>query len=164
MKANRIPKIDSTKVNPTDTRAFGGPQVCGIDFDERYDALQLYPDSPSVGSAARKIAFGGQVAKGQAASLATTVDWSQGQSQSFVTADGTNVLTFSNGAAGQEYSLAVKQGATGSDLITWPAAVKWPAGSAPTLTTTAGRTDVFRFRFDGTDYIGSTVGLNYTLS
>ena len=32
-----------------------------------------------------------------------------------------------------------------SYTITWPAAVKWPAGLAPTITTTASRSDVFVF-------------------
>lgn len=32
-----------------------------------------------------------------------------------------------------------------SYTITWPAAVKWPAGAAPTITTTSGRSDVFVF-------------------
>lgn len=163
MKANKIPKVDISKTEPSDTRVYGGPQVAGIEFDEAYDALIVRPDSPSA-TTIRTIAFAGNRALGISATLATTVDWSQAQHQSFTTADGTNVLTFSNGVAGQSYKLVVKQGSTGSDLVTWPAAVKWPAGTAPTLTLTAAKSDVFEFKFDGTDYIGNTVGLNYTLS
>jgi hypothetical protein len=38
-------------------------------------------------------------------------------------------------------TLKITQDATGSRTITWPAAVKWPSGVAPTLTTTAAKTD-----------------------
>lgn len=34
------------------------------------------------------------------------------------------------------------QDATGSRLVTWPAVIVWPAATAPTLTTTAGRMDI----------------------
>jgi hypothetical protein len=41
--------------------------------------------------------------------------------------------------------------------------VSWSGGTAPTLTVTASKKDVFRFEaFDGTKWIGSTVGLNFT--
>jgi hypothetical protein len=161
MKANRIPKVDSTRTEPTDTRAYGGPQVAGIEFDEGYDALVLHLDSPQA-TTLRKLAFAGFRDIGAASSLATTINWAQAQHQELTLADGTNVLTFTGGVAGQTYKLGVKQ--TGSDLVTWPSSVKWSGGTAPTLTTTAGRTDVFEFLYDGTDYIGRTVGLNYTLS
>jgi hypothetical protein len=56
------------------------------------------------------------------------------------------------------------QDGTGSRTVTWPASVKWSGGTAPTLTTTAGRTDCFELVWDGTQYIARTVGLNYTLT
>ena len=54
-------------------------------------------------------------------------------------------LSFSNvPAAGKVYSLTLflNQDATGSRTVTWPAAVKWASGTAPTLTTTANKTDI----------------------
>ena len=53
-------------------------------------------------------------------------------------------LTLSNvPASGKVYALTLflVQGGT-PRTITWPAAVKWPSGTAPTLTNTASRTDV----------------------
>jgi hypothetical protein len=66
---------------------------------------------------------------------------------------------------GQTFRLIVVQDGTGSRTITWNAIYRWPGGTAPTLTTTAGKADVFEFtRFDANDvWIGSTVGLNYTV-
>ena len=53
------------------------------------------------------------------------------------------------------YVLHVIQDGTGSRLLTWNAAFKWPAGLAPTLSTVAGRRDIFSFVCDGTNLYGS---------
>jgi hypothetical protein len=47
--------------------------------------------------------------------------------------------------------------------IAWPASVKWPASTAPTLTQTANSTDIFMFQTvdAGTKWYGTTLGLNY---
>lgn len=60
--------------------------------------------------------------------------------------------------------MEVTQDATGSRVITWPANVSWATnGTAPTLTTTAAKTDVLRFTWSATaaKWRGETVGLNY---
>jgi hypothetical protein len=70
-------------------------------------------------------------------------------------------LTFPTAAFGKSFTLALVQDATGSRTVTWPASVKWPGGTAPTLTTTANKTDVFSFVcVDGTNWIGTTRGQN----
>lgn len=85
-----------------------------------------------------------------------------------ITLDANCTLTFSLPVRaetdGWQFDLLVKQDGTGSRTITWPASVKWPAGSAPTLTTTAGRTDWVQFitADGGTNWIGRSVALNYT--
>ena len=43
------------------------------------------------------------------------------------------------------FMLILKQDATGSRTATWPATVKWPNASAPTLTTTASKVDILNF-------------------
>ena len=53
------------------------------------------------------------------------------------------------------YILSVIQGGTGSYTITWNAVFKWPAGVAPSLTTTVGARDLFTFYSDGTNLYGS---------
>lgn len=65
------------------------------------------------------------------------------------------------GTAGAWYTLFLKQDATGSRTVTWPASVKWPGGSAPTLTLTAGKTDVFALFYDGTNHWGFFSGAAY---
>jgi hypothetical protein len=53
------------------------------------------------------------------------------------------------------YILSVIQGGTGSYTITWNGVFKWPAGVAPSLTTTVGARDLFTFYSDGTNLYGS---------
>jgi hypothetical protein len=47
--------------------------------------------------------------------------------------------------------------------VTWPAAVKWPGGTAPTLTSTASRSDVFVFYTNnaGTTWYAMTAAQNF---
>jgi hypothetical protein len=61
------------------------------------------------------------------------------------------------------FTLFAKQDGTGSRVPVWPASVKWPANIAPTLTTTAGKEDIFGFstRDAGTVYDGFINGLTY---
>lgn len=71
-------------------------------------------------------------------------------------------LTFPSPTSGSQFTLLLKQDGTGSRTVTWPAAVRWPSGTAPTLTPTAGKTDVIGFLSDGTYWLGFVGGLNFT--
>jgi len=84
---------------------------------------------------------------------ADTIDWNKGQKHKS-TLTGNVTFTFINPADTCNIILRLVQDATGSRTVTWPASVKWPAGTAPTLTTTANSVDVVAFYFDGTNYLG----------
>lgn len=66
-----------------------------------------------------------------------------------------------NGTAGS-FTLLLKANGT-AFTVTWPAAVKWAGGTAPTLTSTANKTDVFSFitTDGGTNYFGFKSGQNF---
>ena len=72
------------------------------------------------------------------------IDWTQGNQQ-LVTLGGNRTITFSGYIPGQTLRFVVCQDATGSRTLTWPAAVLWGGGTAPTLTTTANKCDVTTF-------------------
>ena len=77
-----------------------------------------------------------------------------------ITLTGSTTFTFSNPATSgttSNFLLAIKQGGSGSYTATWPASVKFPNNSTPSLTTTVGKVDIFNFfTFDGgTTYFGS---------
>jgi hypothetical protein len=93
-------------------------------------------------------------------STALTLNLRNGNAQKIVLT-GNCTFTFSNPSVGYPYVLRLVQDGTGSRTVTWPANVKWPGGTAPTLTTTASATDLVNIYYDGTNYYGSSA-LGYT--
>lgn len=84
---------------------------------------------------------------------AKTIDWTAGNKQR-ITLTAVCILTFT--APGGPANLMFKfvQDATGGRTVTWPVAVLWPGGTAPTLSTGAGAVDLVALYYDGTSYYG----------
>jgi hypothetical protein len=95
-------------------------------------------------------------------STAYTIDLANGSVQ-ILTLTGNCTFTFPTATAGRSFLLMLRQDGTGSRTVTYPAAVKWPASTAPTITATASRQDIFSFVSDGTNWYGATGGQNYTV-
>ncbi len=96
-------------------------------------------------------------------STAYTISLSNGSIQ-YLTLTGNCTYTFPTPVAGQSFTLIQKQDGTGGRTVTWPASVKWPGGTAPTLTSTASKADKFIFTaIDGSSWLGSNGGQNYTV-
>jgi len=96
-------------------------------------------------------------------STAYTIDLANGSVQ-YLTLTGNCTYTFPTPAAGKSFTLVQKQDGTGSRTVTWPASVKWPAGTAPTVTSTASKADKFVFTaIDSSSWLGSVAGQNYTV-
>jgi hypothetical protein len=93
---------------------------------------------------------------------AYTINLSDGTIQ-ILTLTGNCTFTFPTATAGKSFMILLKQDATGSRTVTWPAAVKWPNSTAPTITSTASRLDKYVFTADGTNWYGSNGGQNYTV-
>jgi hypothetical protein len=72
------------------------------------------------------------------------------------TINGNSTFTFSSAPSSVAYAFALELTHT-SGAITWPTSVKWPADTAPTLTT--GKTHIFIFVTDdgGTRWRGSSL-------
>ena len=78
-----------------------------------------------------------------------------------VTLGGNRTLALSNSDAGQKFIIRLTQDGTGSRTVTWFSTIKWAGGVAPTLTTTANKTDVFGFICTSAgNYDGFVVGYN----
>jgi hypothetical protein len=96
-------------------------------------------------------------------SNATTVNLQDGTNFSHTLTENTT-FTFSNPAASgksSSFTLKLVQDASASGFtVTWPAAVDWPAATAPTLTATASAVDYFVFitHDGGTTWYGFTAG------
>ena len=67
-----------------------------------------------------------------------------------------------NNTTGQFISILVIQDGTGSRTLTWNAAYEFKDDTAPTLTTTAAKGDLFVFRYNGSKWL--EVGRNQALT
>lgn len=92
---------------------------------------------------------------------ALTLDLDQGNVFD-VTLGGNVQFTFTGGLAGRAQSFTLILRNTSSRTITWPASVRWPAATAPTLTS-GNKVDIFTFiTVDaGTKWYGFVAGQNF---
>jgi len=88
-------------------------------------------------------------------STAITLALTNGTVQ-IITLTGNATITMPTAAAGKSFILFLKQDGTGSRTVTW-STVKWPGGTAPTITSTASKQDIYSFFSDGTNWYGITV-------
>lgn len=92
-------------------------------------------------------------------STAITLALTNGTVQ-IITLTGSPTITMPTAVSGKSFIVMLKTG-TGSYTVTW-STVKWSGGTAPTVTTTASKQDIFSFFSDGTNWYGATIGQNYT--
>ena len=92
-------------------------------------------------------------------STAITLALTNGTVQ-IITLTGNATITMPTATSGKSFILLLKQDATGSRTVTWSTVV-WPGGTAPTITATASKQDIYSFFADGTNWYGVTVGQNY---
>lgn len=93
-------------------------------------------------------------------STAITLALTNGTVQ-IITLTGNATITMPTATSGKSFILLLKQDGTGSRTVTW-SSVQWPGGTAPTITATASKQDIYSFFADGTNWYGTTVGQNYT--
>lgn len=93
-------------------------------------------------------------------STAITLALTNGTVQ-IITLTGNATITMPTAVSGKSFIMFLKQDATGSRTVTWTT-VKWAGGTAPTITATASRQDIYSFFSDGTNWYGVNVGQNYT--
>jgi hypothetical protein len=87
----------------------------------------------------------------------TTIDWGVGNLYKHTFGAQNETFTFTAPTNPGTFILILVQDSVGSRTATWPASVDWPAGTAPTLTTTATTgTDIIHFVYDGTNYYGTS--------
>lgn len=78
-----------------------------------------------------------------------------------VTLEGNRKLAVSNSEAGKVFVVHLIQDGSGSRTVTFWSTIKWAGGTAPTLTTTAGKADTLGFICISTgNYLGYVVGQN----
>lgn len=93
-----------------------------------------------------------------ASGASKTIDFNAGTYQK-ITIDQNTTLSFSNNAAGKKLILDILW--NGNYTLTWPATVRWEAGTEPTWTKASGKVDVVAFLDNGTHQRGQVYGKNY---
>mgnify|MGYP003127995469 FL=1 len=95
-----------------------------------------------------------------------TINWNaETQDVCKVTLGGNRAVAApTNGTTGQFISILVIQDGTGSRTLTWNAVYEFKDDTAPTLTTTASKGDVFVFRYNGSKWLEMGRNTNLTLS
>lgn len=93
-------------------------------------------------------------------STAITLALTNGTVQ-IITLTGNATITMPTAVSGKSFIMLLRQDATGSRTVTW-STVKWPGGTAPTITSTASKQDIYSFFSDGSSWYGVTVSQNYT--
>jgi hypothetical protein len=147
---NEITITNAATATRPDLSVTGGDTNIGLSITTKGTGLVLFND-------------GAYNAEGTLTDGAT-ITWDVGSSPvAKVTLGGNRTLSApTNGATGQFISLAVIQDATGSRTLTWNSVYEFTADTAPTLTTTASKADLFVFRYNGT--VWYEMGRNLNLS
>ena len=138
-----------------DLQATGGDTNIDIKFTPKGTGKILPQASVNFGA---KTAYFTETDNGNSGT-ADTIDWTLSNKQKS-TLTGNCTFTFTAPPGPCSLILKLVQDATGSRTVTWPAAVHWSGGTAPTLTTTASRVDIISFYYDGTTYFGTST-LNF---
>lgn len=91
----------------------------------------------------------------------STISLANGTIQTITLNQASTTIAFPANDAGKSFLLIIKQDGNGSRTVTWDSGVKWPGGTAPTITATASKADLFSFICDGTVWYGVNAGQLY---
>jgi hypothetical protein len=162
-KQNGTDKAFVTYWDAFDTLALSDGSGNGLHFKPSTGNVGIGTTSPSA-----KLEVNGDVLIPEATLTdGATISWDVSTSPiAKVTLGGNRTISApSNSAgAGQFVSLLVIQDGTGSRTLTWNAVYEFASDTAPTLTTTGGKGDLFVFRYNGTKWLEVGRNLNLSLS
>lgn len=89
------------------------------------------------------------------------LDWTTHRHYEVTLAENITSVVFTNSADfGADFFVRFIQGASAYAVTGWPSTVHWVGGVRPTISTTAGRSDMFKLFYDGSAY-WTEVSQNY---
>jgi len=158
---------DGVYATGTDLYLFAQTGFANIFYANNAEGMRLTGTGLGIGTAspAAKFDLVGDYKEGVVTantSTAYTISTATGTVQ-ILTLTGNCTFTFPTATTGESFTLLLRQDGTGGRTVTWPANVRWPGGTAPTITSTASRQDKYVFTADGTNWYGSNAGQNYTV-
>lgn len=149
---NEFTVTNSATGNRPDISVTGGDTNIGISITTKGTGLVLFNDGAY--NAEATLTDG------------STISWDVGSSPvAKVTLGGNRTLSApTNSAAGQFIALTVIQDGTGSRTLSFNSAYEFTGDTAPTLTTTASKADIFVFKYNGTVWQETGRNLNLSVS
>jgi len=81
-----------------------------------------------------------------------TINWNIGSNQKIILNSNSTFAFTAPGSVARVLLEIVHDGTATAYTVTWPGTVKWPGGSAPTLTAVANAVDMICCFYDGTQY------------
>ena len=153
--------INTTTGTGTFTNSYQLYIESGVSATNHYGIYQVGTD-PNYFAGAFTMSTSAKQATNQNLTPATTtvsstaIDWSQGNSF-YKSIAANTTFTFSNAVDGQVITICILQNG-GNYTVTWPT-MKWSGGTAPTMTATNGKYDVYTIYYNATvgAYFGSYV-------
>jgi hypothetical protein len=160
---NVVLTATATELNQLDGKTFG--TLSGDNTGDVAKATEVeinagsddtkYPTSKQLKEAERLVTTYSPAGAGT-----TTIDLALGNKFTVTMPANTQTLAISNETTGQCFILNINN-VTSQGALTWFSTIRWATGSAPTLTGTNGKRDVFGFIVTGADtYDGFIVGQN----
>jgi hypothetical protein len=121
--------------------------------------IELSASSAGIAATSENIFSAQQTFNDVALVSGASVAWNANTAQVATLTLGENatIATATNQKSGGVYILRVTQAAA-PKTVAWSTGYKWPANTAPTMTTTASAVDIFTFTSDGTYMYGSFSG------
>jgi len=149
---NEITVTNAATGNRPDISVTGGDTNIGLSITTKGTGLVLFNDG----------AFNAEATLTDG----STISWDVGSSPvAKVTLGGNRTLSApTNSAAGQFIALTVIQDGTGSRTLSFNSAYEFTGETAPTLTTTASKADIFVFKYNGTVWQETGRNLNLSIS
>ena len=136
---------------------FGDPDdnfVGGFRYRHSTNVLHFYAgntDHMTLGSdGLLTVNEGAMIAQGALTSSSNAVAWNANTASNayHVTTENTTISAPSNATEGQIISIEIAQGGT-ARTIAWNTVFEFAASTAPTMTATANKTDIYSFRYNG---------------
>lgn len=150
---NGVPSVSFIEFTGTNTEMLLGDY--GFAYDGSSGSAVALTGSPTSASGVWRESFTAVTGSG-----ATTINPALTK-LIILTLSANTTLTISSPANTQNdsrrFKLMVKQDASGGRTLSWPT-IKWPGGSAPTVSSAANAVDVFEFFFQGSSWYGIRVG------
>ena len=150
--------INANGAMPTEWQV-GGPSGPGwLDDDSGAFQAVVADASSMVGIRGKTVAFASEVNNNDAGpsdgAAPFNINWTAGQKQEvFLT--GNPTFTFTAPPGPSNVILRLIQSGAGSNVVTWPASVKWNGSVPPTLSTAVNAIDICTFYWNGTNYFGA---------